>query len=176
MAELQQSRQRLKIAVAALVVIDIAALVMLVTPVAGSAETRQQQLRVLWLDLKSRESAPWRGLDKKIPLAQKQIDDFYRNRFPAQDSAISIDLGKVVAASGVRMASVKYTQKDAEIDGLQRVEVEADLSGNYLQLVRFINDLERNQLFFIVDELQLGGQQNGIVKLQIKLETYLRSV
>jgi type IV pilus assembly protein PilO len=56
------------------------------------------------------------------------------------------------------------------------VEVEAELSGDYLQLVRFINALERNRLFFIVDDLQLGSEQNGIVKLQIKVETYLRSV
>jgi type IV pilus assembly protein PilO len=153
----------------------VVALALLFSPLAGSVESRHEDLRRLWLDLKSRESAPWRGLDKKIPLAQKQIDDFYHDRLPAEDSAISISLGKVVATSGVRMSSVKYKQKDVDLQGLQLVEVEADLSGNYLQLVRFINELERNRLFFIVDELQLGSQQNGIVKLQIKLETYLRS-
>lgn len=175
MPDLRQTRNRLKIAAAALIAIDVVALVLLFSPLAGSAESRHEDLRRLWLDLKSRESAPWRGLDKKIPLAQKQIDDFYHDRLPAEDSAISISLGKVVATSGVRMSSVKYKQKDVELQGLQLVEVEADLSGNYLQLVRFINELERNRLFFIVDELQLGSQQNGIVKLQIKLETYLRS-
>ena len=176
MADLKQARSRIKIAIAALVVVDIAAAVLLLTPLAGSQESRQQQLRQLWLELKSKESAPWRGLDKKIPLAQRQIDDFYRDRFPAENSAISTDLGKVAAATGVRMSAVKYREKDAAIDGLQRVEVEADLSGDYLQLVRFINALERNRLFFIVDDLQLGSEQNGIVKLQIKVETYLRSV
>jgi hypothetical protein len=132
-------------------------------------------MQQLWLQVKQRESAPWRGLDKKIPLATRQIEDFYRDRFPGEDSAISSDLGKIAAGTGVRVSSVKYGQKDAPIEGLQRVEVEADLSGDYLQLVRFINALERSKLFFIVDELQLGSQQAGIVKLQIKLETYLRS-
>jgi type IV pilus assembly protein PilO len=175
-ADLKQARNRMKIAIAALVVMDIVAAVLLLTPLAGSQESRQQQLRQLWLELKSKESAPWRGLDKKIPLAQRQIEDFYRDRFPAANSAISTDLGKVAATTGVRMSAVKYTEKDAAIDGLQRVEVEAELSGDYLQLVRFINALERNRLFFIVDDLQLGSEQNGIVKLQIKVETYLRSV
>jgi type IV pilus assembly protein PilO len=165
-----------KIAIAALIVIDIAAAVLLLTPLAGSQESRQQQLRQLWLELKSKESAPWRGLDKKIPLAQRQIDDFYRDRFPAEDSAISTDLGKVASATGVRMSGGKYSHKEAAIDGLQRVEVQAELSGDYLQLARFINALERNRLFFIVDDLQLGSEQNGIVRLQIKLETYLRLV
>lgn len=176
MADLKQARNRVKIAIAALVVVDIVAAVLLLTPLAGSQESRQQELRQLWLELKSKESAPWRGLDKKIPLAQRQIDDFYRDRFPAENSAISTDLGKVAAATGVRMSAVKYKEKDTAIDGLQRVEVEADLSGDYLQLVRFINALERNRLFFIVDDLQLGGEQGGIVRLQIKLETYLRLV
>jgi type IV pilus assembly protein PilO len=175
-ADLKQARNRVKIGIAALVVVDIVAAVLLLTPLAGSQESRQQELRQLWLELKSKESAPWRGLDKKIPLAQRQIDDFYRDRFPAENSAISTDLGKVAAATGVRMSAVRYKEKDTAIDGLQRVEVEADLSGDYLQLVRFINALERNRLFFIVDDLQLGGEQGGIVRLQIKLETYLRLV
>jgi type IV pilus assembly protein PilO len=56
------------------------------------------------------------------------------------------------------------------------MEIDADVSGDYVQLVRFINALERNRLFFIVDGLELGNEQNGVVKLQIKAETYLRSL
>jgi type IV pilus assembly protein PilO len=175
MPDLKQTRNRFKVAIATLVLLDIAAVAVLLTPVAGSQETRQQELRQLWLTLKARESAPWRGLDKKIPQAKRQIDDFYGQRFPDEYSAISSDLGKVASETGVRMSAGKYSQKDSAIEGLQRVEVEAQLSGNYLQLVRFINALERNQLFFIVDDLQLGGEQGGIVRLQIKLETYLRT-
>jgi len=58
--------------------------------------------------------------------------------------------------------------------GVRRVEIEADLAGDYLQLVRFINALERDQQFFLVDSVVLGGEQNGVVKLQLKLETYLK--
>jgi len=175
MPDLKQTRNRFKVAIATLVLLDIAAVAVLLTPIAGSQETRQQELRQLWLTLKTRESAPWRGLDKKIPQAQRQIDDFYRQRFPDEYSAISTDLGKVASETGVRMSAGRYSQKDSATEGLQRVEVEAQLSGNYLQLVRFINALERNQLFFIVDDLELGSEQNGIVRLQIKLETYLRT-
>lgn len=175
MQDFQQMRTRLKIAVGALVLVDVAAIAMLMTPVAGSADARQQELQGSWLQLKARESAPWRGMDKKIPLAQRQIADFYHDRFPAEDSSISADLGKVASESGATMSQEKYTHKDSDIDGLQRVEIDADVSGDYLQLVRFINALERNRLFFIVDSLDLGSDQNGIVKLQIKVETYLRT-
>lgn len=176
MADVKQMRNRLKIAIAALVLVDVAAIAMLMTPVAGSAEERQQELQQSWLQLKARDSAPWRGLDKKIPVAQKQIEDFYRDRFPSEDSAISADLGKLASENGVRLSAVKYDQKDSGLDGLERMEIDADVSGDYVQLVRFINALERNRLFFLVDDLELGNEQQGNVKLQIKAETYLRSL
>jgi Tfp pilus assembly protein PilO len=115
-------------------------------------------------------------LDKKIPVAQKQIEDFYRDRFPSEDSAISADLGKLASENGVRLSAVKYEQKDSGLDGLERMEIDADVSGDYVQLVRFINALERNRLFVLVDDLELGNEQQGNVKLQIKAETYLRSL
>jgi type IV pilus assembly protein PilO len=176
MADLKRTRNQLNIAVAVLAMIDIIAIAMLLTPLAGSEELRQQQQRQLWLELKTRQSAPWRGLEKKIPLAEHQIEDFYQDRLPSGYSAISMNLDRLASESGVRMSAEKYAQKDASLSGLERVEVEAELSGDYLQLVRFINALERSRLFFIVNGVELGGEQNGIVRLQIKLETYLRTV
>jgi type IV pilus assembly protein PilO len=84
-------------------------------------------------------------------------------------------LGKVAAQSGVKIESIKYTMKDVEVGGLRHMEIEANLGGDYLQLVRFINALERDQLFFLVDNVGLGGAQGGMVKLQLKLETYLKT-
>jgi len=175
MADLKRTRHRLSIVIAALAVVDVLAIAMLLTPIAGSEELRQQEQKQLWLQLKTRQSAPWRGLDKKIPLADQQIADFYRERLPEGYSAISMNLDRLASDSGVRMSAEKYSQKDAAIAGLQRVEVEAELSGDYLQLMRFINALERNRLFFIINGVELVGEQSGAVKLQIKLETYLRT-
>lgn len=175
MPDLKRTRNRLKIAIAALVLVDVAAVAMLVTPLAGMREARQQELRQEWLQLKAREYAPWRGLDKKLPRAKQQIEDFYQERFPAEESSISANLGTVASQTGVRISGVKYMVKDAPIEGLERVEIAANLSGDYLQLVRFINALERNKLFFLVNGVELGSAQNGIVGLQLRIETYLRA-
>jgi len=175
--DLRQTRHKLKIALAAMGLLDAVALVVYFSPLVGLQSTRQAQLQQLWLVLqqKTREVGPLRGMDKKIPLAKKQIDDFYRERLPEESSAVSEDLGKLAAENGVRIGSLKYSIKDPESVGLRRLEIEADLGGNYLQLVRFINSLERDQMFFLVDSLQLGGEQAGVVKLQMKVETYLRT-
>jgi Type II secretion system (T2SS), protein M subtype b len=175
MPDLKQARTRLYVAIGVLLVVDIVAVIMLVTPVAGRDSLRQQELRQLWLNLKARESAPWRGLDRKIPQARQDIQAFYRDRFPAGYSAISTDLARLASQSGVTVASERYTQKDTDLSGLQSVQIEAEISGDYIALVKFINALERNKMFFLVDDLQLGGEQTGSIKLGIRIETYLRS-
>jgi type IV pilus assembly protein PilO len=53
--------------------------------------------------------------------------------------------------------------------------MEADLSGNYIALAKFINALERDDMFFIISSVELGGEQTGPIKLQMKLETYLKA-
>jgi hypothetical protein len=53
--------------------------------------------------------------------------------------------------------------------------IEADLSGDYLQVMRFINSLERSRLFFLVDSVQIGSDQGGVIRLRMRLETYLKA-
>lgn len=175
MPDLKRTRNRLYVVVAVLLALDVAAVALLMTPIAGRESVRQQDLRQAWLNLKARESAPWRGLDKKIPQAKREIAAFYQDRFPSSYSAISTNLDKIAAESGVRVSSERYAQKDAEVPSLGRVEIEADVSGDYVPLAKFINALERSQLFFIIDGLDLGGEQTGGVRLHIKIETYLRN-
>jgi type IV pilus assembly protein PilO len=175
MPDLKKARRGLTVVIAAFVLVDVMAMAMLLTPLAGSEATRQAEMNRLWVSLKQRESAPWRGLDKKIPKAQQEIGDFYHQRFADTYSTISTSLDKIGSESGAKVSGEKFDQKDAEIEGLQRVEISSDVSGDYLQLVRFINGLERSKLFFMVDDLALGNEQNGVVKLEIKLETYLRT-
>jgi type IV pilus assembly protein PilO len=181
MPDLRDTRRKVQIALATLAVVDVLAIAVFFSPLVGSETSRREDLAQHWKELqqKTREVEPLRGLDKKIPLARKQIDEFYAQRLPAQDSAISADLGRVAAQSGVKIGSIKYSMKDKDKDpesaGTRRVEIEADLAGDYLQLVRFINALERDQLFFLVDSVSLGGEQGGVVKLELKLETYLKT-
>ena len=85
-----------------------------------------------------------------------------------------VELGKVAGDTGVHLTAVKYDDKDAVIEGLRKLNIEITLSGDYLQEVKFINALERDKMFFLIDAVALGEQQ-GNVRLQLKLETYLRS-
>ncbi len=76
--------------------------------------------------------------------------------------------------NGVRIQQLKYKQEEAESPGGIPVAMEGSFSGNYLQLVRFINTLERSKMFFEVDGVDLAGESTGAVKLQITMHSYLR--
>jgi len=177
MPDLRQTRKNIKTALAVLVGVDVVALLVLLSPLVGSTESRRQELNQLWTELrtKTRQVEPLRNLDKKVVTANRQITEFYQKRFPAQDSQIATQFGKLAAANGVSIEQAKYKVQEEEAGGLRPVEMEAELSGNYVSLAKFINALERDDMFFLISGITLAGEQKGPIKLQMKLETYLKA-
>ena len=177
MPDLRQTRKNIKTALAVLVGVDVVAVAVLFSPLVGSTESRRQELNQLWSELqtKTRQVEPLRNLDKKVVTANQQITDFYKKRFPSQDSQIATEFGKLAAANGVTIEQARYKVLEAKIGRLEPVEMEAELSGNYVSLAKFINALERDDMFFIISSIMLGGEQKGPIKLQMKLETYLKA-
>ena len=173
MPDLKETRRKVKIAIGVMAAVDALAIGLLVSPLVGSAASRKQDLTQLWLTLqaKTKQVEPLRGLDKKIPIATEQIDQFYRERFPAHDSDVAEALINLAKESGVKIQSTKYKWEDPEPVGLRRVDIEAEIQGDYQPLAKFLNGLERDKLFFIVNSVGLA-EQNGPVVLQMKLETY----
>lgn len=177
MPDLGNSRRKLKIAIGVMLAADVVAMAVLFSPLVGSADSRTLQLNQLRLELqkKTRDVEPLRGMDKKIVLAKDQISGFYKDRFAARDSDLINELGKLASENGIRIQQARYTKEEAENSGVIPVAIDGSFSGDYLQLVRFINTLERSKLFFMVDSVDLAGEAAGPVKLQIKLHSYLRS-
>ncbi|HUM04162.1 MAG TPA: hypothetical protein VLT90_01800 [Terriglobales bacterium] len=177
MPELQDSRRKLKIAIAVMVAADVVAAVVLFSPLVGSAASRRIEMSRLSAELqkKTREVEPLRGIDKKVVLAKSQISQFYKDRFVPRDSDLAAELGKVASESGVRILQAKYELEEPTPAGIIPVAIEGNFSGDYLQLVRFINALERSKQFFTVDSINLAGESSGPVKLEIKAHSYLRS-
>jgi Tfp pilus assembly protein PilO len=177
MPDLRRTRKNLKTALAVMVGVDLLAAVLYFSPVVGSAETRRLELNRLQaeLTLKTKQVAPLKDLPQKVVLANKQISEFYKTRFPSQQSQTATQLGKLTAANGVRILQVRYKNaQEGPTSGLQPMELEADLAGNYSSLARFINALERDDMFFIINSVTLGNDPQGPVRLSVRLETYLK--
>jgi Tfp pilus assembly protein PilO len=177
MPDLRRTRKNLKTGLVVMAALDLVALIVYFSPLVGSADTRRQEMNRLQLDLniKTKQVAPLQNLPQKVEVANRQIVDFYKKRFPARDSEIAAEFGKLAAANGVIIEQARYKTKEEGSGHLEPVEIEADLSGNYASLARFINVLEQDEMFLIINSVSLGGEQQGPVKLNMKLEAYLKT-
>ena len=175
MSALAETRKRVGIAFAFMALACIAAVAVLFSPLVQERSDDIAQLTNLER-MKQQQVNHVGNIDQKIASAGQQISAFYQNRLPSRDSSISDNLGKLATESGVRLEAVRYLSKDEVPAGLRPVEIDASLSGQYPQLAHFLNSVERNQpVFFIVDSVDLGGEQNTVVRLQVKLRTFLRA-
>jgi len=176
MPDLRQTRKSIKVALGVMAGVDLLALIVYVSPLVGSTEGRRQEINQLQVELttKTRQVAPLKDLPQKVHLASQQITEFYKKRIAGQNSQIPAEFGKLASANGVTIDQVKYKLAEDRMGKLQPVEMEADLMGNYSSLARFINALERDDMFFIINSVTLGGEPQGTVKLNVKLEAYLK--
>jgi Tfp pilus assembly protein PilO len=129
---------------------------------------KQIQLRALQL-----QTAPLRGLDQRVEKTRKQLEDFYQKRIPPNYSSIDARIVELYVASGVRLTRVQYTQGTPG-PGLTEISLDASISGDYPAIMRFINSLERDPMFFIIRSMSLTGQQGGLVNLRLRVSTWLR--
>ncbi|HEY9127233.1 MAG TPA: hypothetical protein VIM62_08900 [Acidobacteriaceae bacterium] len=119
------------------------------------------------------QTAPLRGLDKKVSLSRTQIADFYDKRIPPSYSAILERLGQVEEKAHVHLTRVQYAQAPGSGD-LTEIRMEAGLSGDYTPIMHFINSLERSETFFVIRAMALTGQQSGTVNLRLQFSTWMR--
>lgn len=180
MPDLRQTRKKITTALVIMGVVDVLALVVYVSPLVGSAESRKLAIASLQAELtaKTKQVAPLKDLpgpNGKVQLAKREIVDFYKKRIPQEDSQIPAEFGKLASENSVAIEQVKYKLLEGTLGNLQPVELDADLAGNYTSLARFINALERDDMFFIINSITLGGEQQGPVKLNLKLEAFLRT-
>jgi cbb3-type cytochrome oxidase subunit 3 len=176
MATIRDVRRASMPVIAILALLIIGCVVYIFSPMGRSRQAREREYRDLQAEVmaKHQEVLPTRGMDNKLKQASVDIDSFCGGRFPDEYSTVAEELGKVAGETGVHLNAVKYDDKDAVIEGLRKLSIDITLSGDYLQEVKFINALERDKIFFLIDGVALGEQQ-GNVRLQLKLETYLRS-
>lgn len=175
MSNLRRLRRRFIIALIVMAVLDVAAVGLLVSPLAAAGAGQQEFDSVRRLvQAKMHIVIPPDQVQQRVKEASQQIDAFYRERLPARASQISEELGKVAAKTGVRLGQARYEELDSELPGLRHLRVGASLQGDYLAEVKFINALERDAMFFIVENVSLVEQRGGGVQLQVELETYLK--
>jgi type IV pilus assembly protein PilO len=127
------------------------------------------------IELKTLEvqTAPLRGLEGRVKDSRTEIQDFYAKRIPANYSSIAVQVGDLAVKSGVHLSRMQYSQ-GATAGDLTEISLDSAISGEYQQIMHFVNGLERDKTFFVIRAMAFTGQQGGLVNLRLRVSTWLR--
>ena len=113
-----EARTRLLAVMVVLLVLDVAAVVVLLTPLgrpSAASRDNAQQVRVQ-LREEMRRALPLRNIDQKLGESRQQIQQFTRERLPQRDSAIPEELGRVAAANAEWAAEAAKARASGRMD------------------------------------------------------------
>jgi hypothetical protein len=117
--------------------------------------------------------APLRGMASEISATRTAIGNFYANRIPTSYSQLTGSVGAVATMSGVRLSQVTYEQGTPGSD-LVEISMDAGVNGTYRQVMRFVNGLERDRVFYVIRVVSFAGQQGGSVNLRVRMSTWMK--
>jgi Tfp pilus assembly protein PilO len=178
MRNLSRIKKRFFTVLTVLAVIDVVLLAYLFWPGSSNASRKAREAE-LQQNLKSlnREVGPLKDIDRTLVKTRSDIAVFYKERIPDRWSEISSELDKLSRDAGVTPQAIHYSTKQTEksdLPGIQPVEIDTSVSGEYGKVARFINSLEQDKLLFIIEQVTLSGQEGGTVTLAIKFQTFLK--
>ena len=176
---LRDVRIQLLVVVGVLVLLDLAAIALLVSPAGRSRGARQmayEQLRVEKLE-KAKAVAPAQDMDQKIATAREQQGEFSRERMAARYSAMSEQLSQIGSEAGVKVTDVKYDTREEKglPPGYDSIGITIQVHGSYEQDMRFVNAVERQKMLLLIDAVSFGGMQGDALTVSVHLSTFLRS-
>ena len=151
----------------------------------ASAQTAQQQLAAMLRnrDLLKKDIQRANEIRSNIPAIQKDCDAFEQSLFPESTgySAVSAELSSLAAKSGLRLESRALSPKVVKGHDLTEVNIDAQVTGDYRGVVRFLNGLQRSENFYAVDGLsarssnQVQGGPKGMLQVTVHIKTYFRA-
>ena len=172
-------RRRLQAALVILLVLDAVVIFFPFRSPSQSAAARQEELA----SLEARHHAlqteveQLRNLRGKVLSATENEQQFTQDNFLPRGSAASQmtqNLNDLAAQNRVRPSDIsfQFNQSDNQL-GWVYVEASLSVQGDYSSLVRFINQLERSQLFWILKGLDVSGGNSPGLRLNLTVATYL---
>jgi Tfp pilus assembly protein PilO len=176
---LRDVRTQLLVIVAVLLLFDVAAIVMLVSPAGRSRAQRQQefeQLRLIKIE-KAKAIVPAQGMDQKIATAREEEIAFNTDRLAEHYSTMSEQLAHLANEAGVNVSTVRYDEHEEKgvPPGYEKVGIAIQVHGTYAQDMRFINAVERQKMLLLIDAVSFGGMEGDQLTVSVHLSTFLRS-
>lgn len=136
----------------------------------------------LQLELQRADIKRAKNIRERIPVIRRGFDQFEASLIPSSRgySSLASEIGSIAAKAGVKVDDVHFRQKEVPTRGLSEVDIESTVSGDYANVVRFLNGLQRSQNVYAVESLALApgdsSAQNaaGAIRVNLHMRTYFR--
>lgn len=125
-----------------------------------------------------------REIISRLDVARNENAAFYQDKFLPRATGFSTiieSLDKLAKANNVSKGPVSYTLTDVPGRAdVNQVEIVTTVEGDYTHAVQFINQVERDPLFLLIDSINVmaGGGTPGqprTIKLAVRLAAFFRS-
>ena len=112
---------------------------------------------------------------ERLQHAQSDLKKIYSDiLLPRKDGVVSIRLELEELARPLKVGDFGYTYKDIDDFGLQEFSLSVPVDGNYRNIRKFINSIERSKHFLILDKVNLSSEKHAdALSLDFRLSTYL---
>ena len=173
-------RHRIAIGLLALLALDAAVYFGWVRRPAAEPELDPVRLERLTQEVSqlSAEVARLERVREQAPRFRPQLEKLAAERFLAErtgSSRVAAELEAAAQEAGVVLGRVSYESAPERVEpGLVRVDITTSVEGEYADLLRYLDELERSPHLYLLNELNVDGSQRGQVRLQMRLVTYFR--
>ena len=110
---------------------------------------------------------------------EQEGDAFFKQQIVPEEtgySGLSENFGKLARTRpACAPATSPIARAEPDKRGVIEIEIGATVSGDYPNIVRFINGLEHSETFYVLDSLTLGAGSSGGLGLNLHLRTFFRS-
>src|SRR6266481_6178600 len=150
----------------------------------SSAQAEQQELGLMMRnrDLLKKDIQRAREIRGHIPAIQKDCDAFEQSLFPENTaySGINAELDSLAGKSGLHLDSRALKPKPVKGYDLTELDIDAQVTGDYRGVVRFLNSLQRSTNYYAVEGLTARSQTRsqgpkGGLQVTVHLKTYFRA-
>jgi hypothetical protein len=169
--------------IGALLIANLAAAIVVFKPFGGSAEDlrRDQEALRAQLTRAQQQLAASRSLVGKVEKARAEGDLFLEKYFTdieATSAMILTELDTASRAAGIKMLPAQFDREEIEGSAtFQMHSTKVGFEGNYSNLTKFINLLDKSARFMIIEDLQASApqQQGGqALNVTLKIDTFVK--
>ena len=166
-----------------LLVANLAAAIVAFKPFGGSAEDlrREQEALRAQLTRARQQLDASRSLVGKVEKARAEGDLFLEKYFTDSEATSAMILTELDAASrqaGIKMGAAQFDREEIEgSEKLQMLTTKVGFEGNYGNLTKFVNLLDKSARFMIIEDMQASApqQQGGqALNVTLKIDTFVK--